>query len=40
MPKRRIAAGLLGHSAVNRACGALLAIGVLWTAISWAVRLP
>jgi hypothetical protein len=40
MPKKRIAAGLISYSAANRACGALVLIGALWVAISWAVRLP
>lgn len=42
MSKRRrpIAAGLIGYSAAHRAFGALIAIGALWAAISWAVRLP
>lgn len=37
---RRIATGLVGYSAANRLCGAVLAIAALWAAIAWAARLP
>jgi ABC-type protease/lipase transport system fused ATPase/permease subunit len=40
MRRKGIATGLIGHSAAGRACVALMVIGALWGAVSWAVRLP
>lgn len=42
MSETRLGIGtrLIGYSAATRVLGVLLLVGMLWGAISWAVRLP